>query len=127
VWGPLTRAADAFERAAASVARLQSISVNLTDSAVAAFNRRLLTAERAFLDRREAFQTMRHILFRPSLDNAYQGVPLPSVYSAINSYTAATSGGSNATVLATLAFEIAAIAVSIDEAAALLRPRLLSN
>jgi hypothetical protein len=124
VWGPLTRATDAFERAATSVTRLQTISVNLTDSAVAAFNRRLLTAERAFLDRREPFHVMRHILFRPSLDNAYLGVPLPSVYTAFNSFAA--SGG-NASALATLAFEIAANAVSIDEAAALLRPRLLKD
>lgn len=125
IWRPLTSAVDAFERAATSAARLQQISVNLTDFAVAALNRRFVITERAFLDRRELFRTMRHVLFRPHGDNMYAGAALPTVYGAVDELIAAAPN--NATVLAQLAFEIAAVGVSIDEAAALLRPRLLQQ
>jgi N-acetylated-alpha-linked acidic dipeptidase len=125
VWSPLNGAVDSFERAAASVARLQQISVNLTDAAVAALNRRLVVAERAFLDRRELFRTMRHVLFRPHGDNMYAGTALPSLYGVVNDYAA--SYPRNETIMELLEFEAAAVAVSIEESASLLRPRNLQK
>ena len=66
LWQPLERAVAAFKRAATSIAHLQQLGAELSVPAIGGLNRRLAIAERAFLDRRERFETSRHVLFRPA-------------------------------------------------------------
>lgn len=73
---------------------------------------------------------MRHTLFRPSADDAYSGAPMPSLYSAVNALLAA--GAANDadavdTALYKLDYEVRVAAMTIDEVAALLRPKLLAE
>ena len=73
---------------------------------------------------------MRHTLFRPDTDDAYAGAPLPSLYAAVRNYAAAVESNDMDAVDHThylLTYEISAVAMALDEVAALLRPKLLSE
>ena len=61
-------------------------------------------------------------LYMPSLsDDAYASQPLPTIYTAVRQF------GGNASATFELAYEINAVAVCIDEVAALLRPAFLEE
>ena len=99
---------------------------------------------------------MRHTLFRPDNDDAYSGAPLPGLYAHIRSYIVALKSGDMDQIEEThyklvrhfffdlifanflfskwrnkkkpfQVYEIAATAMALDEVAALLRPKLLSE